>query len=886
MDWREVWRGLFPRRMIEPDVKEEISFHIEARIRELVLLGWDEDEARAQVMVRFGDREGVEAECRSYDTQRLEGQSWRMTMEAWVRDARFALRSMRRNVGFTAVVIVTLALGIGATTAVFSVVEGILLRPLPFADADRLVMVWQDDRATGTVRENASTSDYYDYVDRQRSFESLGLYALSTAVLSRDGTDPLQLNTALVSESLAGVLGLEMQLGRTFTAAEDVPDGGTVVILTDRVWRDGFGADPQILGTALTIDDAPYEVVGVLPAGIDYPAGETDIWVPIQQVPSIATRPSHWVRVVARLNSATTVAAAQADMTRIMADLEVEYTNDNQNRGAFVEKLSDVGRGDIRLTLWVLFAAVLAVLAIACVNVANLLLARGAARTRELAVLTAVGAGIAQITRRFFVEGVLITALAGFFGVVLAAGGVRLLTALAPSELLLLGQPSVNGPVLGFALMVTAVISVGFGLLPSLQARGLDLQEQLKDGRTTDGASAGFALRRLLVAGQLSLAVVLLLGATLLIGTVRNMRSIDPGFRAEHTLRADFVLPASRYPTDFTTYPDWPEIQGFLRSLVAETEALPGARSAAVVINHPLDPGFTNSFRIEGQAFDPSQGEMTTRLVTPGYFATVGLEATRGRVLDEGDRVGSPNVIVLNREAANRYFPQGDAIGSRIGFWGASYREIVGIVDNERIHGLTEDVPPAMYVSMYQAPPRGGTITLMARTDIAPLALVEGVRGAMRNVDAEVPVFNVSTMEATVADAMAQERFASTVLSLFAGVALFLAILGVHGVLAYLVAQRGHELGVRMALGASRGDVVRLVMSQGATMAVAGVALGLVVSVAGSGLVQGLLYGVSATSPLAYASVAVVLTAVALAATAMPAFRAASIDPVDSLRTD
>lgn len=885
MDWRGVWRALSPKRMIEPDVEEEISFHIEGRIRELVARGWGEKDARAHVLGRFGDVESVEEACRTYDAQRVEGETWRLTMEAWMRDVRFALRSMRRNVGFTTVVVLTLALGVGASTAVFSVVEGILLRPLPFPEPDELAVVWQNDRATGTVRENASTSDYYDYLERNHTFEDLAIYGLGTAVLARADADPLQLNVATVSQNLAEVLGVEMQLGRNFTLEEDVPGGASVAVLTDRVWRDAFGADPRVVGRTLTIDDRPSEVVGVLPAGLDYPAGQTDVWMPIQQSPATATRPQHWVRVIGRLQEGATVASAQADMARIMADLEVEFASDNQNRGAFVEKLSGVGRGDVRSTLWVLFASVLAVLAIACVNVANLLLARGASRSRELAVLKALGASNWHITRKFFVEGALITVLAAASGIGIAAAGVRLLSVLAPPSLLLLGEPAMNVQVLTFALGVCVLICIGFGLLPALQARGLDVQQQLKDGRTTDGSTTGLAMRRMLVALQLSLAVVLLLGATLLIGTVRNLQSIDPGFRAENSLRFDFVLPV-RYTESMATYPNWPAVHQFMAELTAEAEAVAGVESAAVVLSHPLDPGFTNSFRIEGQVYDPSQGEMTTRLVTPSYFETAGVELVAGRLLDESDRVEAAPAIVLNQAAADRYFPEGDAIGSRIAFWGPGYREVVGIVGNERIHGLTAEIPPAMYLSMYQAPPRGGKVTLMVRTQVPPLSVAEGVRAAMRTVAPDVPVFNVATMEATVANAIARERFASTVLSVFAGVALLLAMLGVHGVLAYLVAQRGHEVGVRMALGATRRDVVYMVVREGASMTVLGIVVGLVVAFAGSGLIQGLLYEVSATAPFAYVGVAVTLGIVALSATALPAHRAASINPVSSLRSE
>jgi predicted permease len=884
VDWRGVWRRLFPDRMIEPDVREEISFHIEGRVEELVRRGWEEERARAFVLERFGDVESVEEACRAYDAQRVDDEHRRMTMEGWWRDVRLALRGMRKSPGFSAVVVVTLALGVGATTAVFSVLEGVILRPLPFPEPDRLAVVWQNDRATGTVRENASTADYYDYLDRSQRFAGLAIYGLGTAVLLREGVPPLQLNAATVSRNLLDVLRIAPAIGRGFSAVEDQPDGPDAVMITDRVWRDVFGAGPEIVGTAITIDERPHEVVGVLPPGIDYPAGETDVWLPIKQSRAIATRPNHWVRVVGRLAEGATVATAQAEMSAIMADLEVEYASDNVNRGAFVEPLQEVGRGDLRTTLWVLFGAVLAVLAIACVNVANLLLARGAGRRRELAVLTAVGAGRHEITRRFFVEGLVFTLLAGLLGVGLAAAGIGVLTALAPVDVAILGRPEINGSVLAFAMAVSTAICLGFGLLPALQARSIDLQRELKDGRTTDGGSARLGFRRVLVAAQLSLAVVLLLGATLLIGTVRNLQSVDPGFQAHDALRVDFAQPSR--DIDFATYPDWPKVFAFLESLEAEVEAIPGVRSAAVLLNHPLDRGFTNSFSIEGQPYDPTQGEMTTRMVTPGYFETAGVEVLEGRALADSDRIETPNVIVLNRAAAARYFPRGGAIGSRIAFWGPTYREVVGIVENERIHGLTSDAPPAMYVSMYQAPPRGGKVTLMARADVAPLGLVEPIREAVGRVDPTVPIFNVATMEATLDEAMARERFASTLLAVFAGVAVFLAMLGVHGVLAFLVSQRSHEVGVRMALGATRRDVIRMIVGQGVAMTLLGIAVGLVAASAVSGVVQSLLFGVSATSPTAYLGVGLALALVAMAAMALPAHRAASIDPVGSLRSD
>jgi predicted permease len=498
-------------------------------------------------------------------------------------------------------------------------------------------------------------------------------------------------------------------------------------------------------------------------------------------------------------------------------------------------------------------------------------------------VLAALGAGRRQIVRRYLCEGIALTASAGALGVLLATLGVRALAALAPAELLALAEPRIDGAVLVFALVTSLSICIGMAVVPVLQLRGLDVQRELKDGRTTECGRVRLGLRRLLVAGQLGMAVVLLLGATLLIGTLENLRSVDPGFRAEGSLRFDFALPHTRYPS-FDTYPNWPEIHDLLLALESEVAGVPGVTAVATVLSHPLEPASTNSFRIEGRAYDPTQGEMATRLITPGYFDAAGLEVVTGRPLAEADRLGTPDVIVINREAARRYFPDEDPIGQRIRFWGPVYREIVGVVENERILGLRAEPPPAMYATMLQSPPRGGKITLLVRSSVAPLLVVDAVRGAFRRVDAGIPVFNVATMEDTLADAVARERFASTALALFGGVATLLAVLGVHGVLAYLVAQRGHEVGIRMALGATRQDVVRLVLAQGAAMSALGIVAGLAAAWASSGVLRGLLFGVSPTDLSSYTLVASGLALVALAAMAMPAWRAASIDPVSSLK--
>lgn len=878
----EGWRGVFGRQRPGGDIREEIAFHIEGRVRELVERGWSEEDALRHVLARFGDPAGVEAACHVYDIERAEREGRRMRVEAWVRDVRLALRGMRRSPAFTAAVVSTLALGMGAATSVFSVVEGIVFRPLPFGEPDRLVMVWENDRATGTTRENASPLDYYDFVDRNRTLASLSMFARTAVVFGGEGSEPVQLEAAQVTRGLVDLLGVGLAMGRDFSTLEDAPDGPPAAIVSHRFWTDALGADPAVLGRTVRLDGAVVPVVGVLPDGVTFPDPTTDVWVPIRLSRAEGTRPNHWVGVVARLAPAATVPQTQADMARIMAELEVEY-EENANRGAFVEPLGDVGRAELRPTLWILFAAVMAVLIMGCVNAVNLLLARGASRTREVAVHTAVGAEAGDLWRRFMAEGALLAALSGIGGVLVSVAGVELLTRTAPTRLLLLGEPRLNATVLGFTLVLTVLVGVGFGLVPALQARRTDVHAELKDGRSGGGRGPRLAVRRLLVAGQLSLAVVLLIGATLLAATLRELHAVDPGFQSANTLRMDFSLPSTRYPRDFSRWPEWTELHAFNRSLIEETEALPGVRRAAVVTNHPLDRGFTNSFQIEGVPYDPEQGEITTRLVTAGYFETVGLRLLEGRVFDPAEGPADAHVIVLNRKAVERYFPEGGALGSRIRFWG-QYREVVGIVEDERMHGLTEEVPPALYVNLLQSPPVAANVTLLARTEAAPLEMATAVRRVLSSIDPELAVAGVSTMEDTLADATARERFTSLVFAVFAFVALVLAVLGVHGVLAYLVAQRGYEVGVRMALGATRSGVMKGVVREGVGMAAPGVVVGVVGALALSRLLQGILFGVSATAPWAYAAAALLLLGVAAVASGIPALRAASIPPSSALR--
>ena len=884
-DWKDIWRRLFPRRMIERDIDEELSFHVDGRADDFVEKGLAPHEARAEVARRFGNIARLRHQCAELSRQRIARQELRTMMEATAQDLRFAARALRKNAGFSMVVVLTLGLGIGATTAIFSVVNGVLLQPLPYDEPGRLAIIWENDRATGTTREAASVPDYFDFVERTRTFADIGMFSFGPATMSRDDGEPRRVDVGSVTHNVEEILGIVTQVGRGITSAEDQPGGDLVAVLADDFWRSTFNGDEAVLGTTIRVDGNSHTVIGVLPAETDFPVRGFDMWVPMQQSPTSMPRSRHSVRLIGRLAPGVTIAEANADMTAIAADLEMEFPRDNVNRGAFVEAFDEVVRGSMKLTLWVLFGAVTAVLLIACANVANLLLARGADRTQEVAVCIALGAGSGRLIRRFLIESLMLTGVAMALGVALAFFGLNALLAIAPSAMLTTGTTEVDLTALGFALVVSAVIGTLFGLIPTLQARRLDVQSQLKEGRSQAQAASASRqlLRRLLVAGQVAMAVMLLVSATLLMQTLWNLQRVDPGFTAAHVLRADMLLPQERYPRDFAVFPNWIEIQSFNRELLSRVEGLSGVRAAALASNHPLQSGFTNSFSIAGRPPDPDQGEMTVRIVSPGYLDTVGLRLVRGRAIQATDTADTPFVLLLNEAAVARYFPDEDPLGQQIGIWGGTLREVVGVVENVKMHGLDTAPPAAMYVNILQAP-QVGSVTLLVRTDSDPRPLIPAVRESVWAIDGDLAVFRITTMEDTLANAVARERFASVLLAIFAGIAVFIASLGVYGVLSYLVAQRTHEVGVRMALGARRADVVGMVVRQGATMAAAGLALGVAGAVAVSRLLEGLLFGVTPTDPLPYIAVVASLGIAALAACALPALRAARIDPIVSLR--
>lgn len=881
MSWRHVivrrLRALVRRPALEREMEEELALHMDLAVEDRVRSGMPIERARASVLQEFGGTDGAREMYReARGTERLERLG---------RDIRYAVRSLRATPAFSVIVIGTLALGIGANSAIFSVVNGVLIRSLPYDEPDRLVMVWETDRNTGTLREAASIPDYFDFRERARMFAELA--AFRVAPVNRTGDDaPERVWSARVSGEFLRTMGVTPILGRDFLPAEARPGGPPAVLVSARYWRAQLGGDPAIIGRSLRLDDSLFTVVGVLPATFRFPEEGVELWAIDQLTPTSGHRSRHGTGVVGRLASHASLPSAQREMEGIAQALEAEYPQWNVARGVHLESLEDVLVGSVRPALLILLAAVGVVLLISCLNAANLLLARRAARAREMAVRTALGAGRSRLVQQLVVESAIIAGAAALLGVGLAVTGVRALVASAPESLPRAADIAVNGPVLALTLGISAVVALVFGLLPAAGGRAVAPADALASatGRTASGSREHRRLRDALVIAEVAMAVVLVAGAGLLVRSFWELRSVDPGFEVENTLAMRYQLPPSRYPQQFSNFPDgWHRTIAFQRDLLEGVRAIPGVRNAALAFNDPLTAGFGNSFVIEGREAEAAQGqpEVPTRPVSAGYFATAGIPLLSGRVFTESDDIGSPLVLIINEAMASRFFPGENPLGKRLRFWGMT-REIVGVVGNERFNGLSEEPAPAMYPPTAQAPMASGT--LLVRTRAEPREMYPAIQAALWNVDPDIAPFDVETMSEVLAGSLAQERFLAMLLTAFAGLALFLALIGVYGVIAYSMTQRGREFGIRLALGATGGRVVGAVVAEGLRLGMIGSAIGLLFALGATRFVRSQLHGVSATDPLTIAGAVAVLIGVAVLGSLIPAWRAGAMPPGEVLR--
>ena len=814
---------------------------------------------------------------------------------------RHALRRFRRSPGFASTAILTLALGIGAGTAIFSVVYGVLLRPAPFPAADRLVVVWETDRNSGTTREPGSWPDLEDYQAQSRSFRKLAGFVALQQTMTAPDRDPDRVAVVLGTHQLLPLLGVRPVVGHLYGAKEDVPGGARVALLGERFWKTRFGGDPDVVGHTFRLDGQPYRVIGVVPSGTDlgvsqinaraaYHApfegrGPVDVWVPLQASAKMLPRSTHPVFFLGRLAPGATLDGARQELSGIASRLEAQY-RENAGRGVHLERFDDVVFGPARPALRLLLAVVALVLLVACANVANLLLARGTGRAREVAVRSALGAGARRLAGQFLAESLVLTGAAAALGVALAVGGLRLLLALAPAGIPRLDQVAVDGRVLLVTTLIAGLVAVAFSLLPTLQARRVDLTSALRSesGRGSSASGTRRWLRSVLVTGEVALAVVVLVSASVLVESYRHLRHVDPGFDVHGTLKARYSLPASRYPQDYQKYPNWTEVTGFNRELLRRVEALPGVTSAAVSGSDPLDAGYTNSFVIVGREEEAAhQPEIRVRPVSPDYLATARIPVLTGRGIRASDDARAEAVALVNQAAVRRFFPDGNPIGQQIRFYGVS-RRIVGVVGDVKFEGLEQATPPAVYTPLAQTP--RAEAGLLVRTSVDPATLEAPIRRIVHQLDPDLALYGMEPMSQALAGTLAEPRFVAVLIGLFAALAVVLALVGVEGVLAYAVARRRPELGIRLALGAGARRVRAMVIGDGLRMAGWGLAIGLGAALAFSRLLQGLLFEVKPVSPPVYAAVAVVVLAATILASWLPARRATRVDPMTVLREE
>ena len=892
-EWKEEVRKRLSRLNLEPahesEIAEELAQHLEDVYQRSLRDGTTEAEAANAALQELATDELLQKEMRRSQTPFKEhavagGPTNSNVITDLLHDLRYAARLQRKNPGFTIVAVIALALGIGANTAIFSVVNTVLLRPLPYKDPERLVMVWEDASRHGYPRDTPAAGNYVDWRDQNQVFEGMAAIADTSFNLTGSG-EPERLEGRRVSVNLFPLLGVEPQIGRVFTAAEDQPGAQRVVLLSYGLWQRRFGGDPNIAGQSLTLNGESYVVVGVMPARFQFPSSDDQAWVPIaftQQ--EMANRGRHYLEVLARLKPGVSLDQAQSEMSTIAARLQQQYPQFNAELGAVVQPLQEHLVGDIKPALLILLGAVGLVLLIACANVANLLLARAAVRQKEIAVRVALGARRWRLIRQFLTESVLLSTVGGLVGLAIAYGGLVLLRAFIPENISQAREISMDLKVLGFTFLVSVATGVIFGLAPAIQAARFNQIETLKEGgRDAATGGGGKRLRGLLVTAEVAISLVLLIGAGLLINSFLRLRNVDPGFRADNLLTMRIVLPKPRYE-------QFERRSAFYTDLVQRVQSLAGVRSAAITTNLPLyRQGNSISISVEGQPAPPPGQEriVVTRIISPGYFDTMSIPLLRGRNVTEQDTETTPNVVVISETMARRYWPGEDAVGKRIAAGRVTSPEdwiqVVGVVKDVRQFELNAEPKPQMYLSYRQAgffEPRD----LVVKTDVDPSSLAATVRKAVWEIDKDQPVSNIQTMEEILADSIARQRFSMLLLAIFGGVALVLAGVGIYGVMSYSVAQRTHEIGIRMALGAQTGAVLKLAVGYGMKLVIAGIVIGLIAAFALTRVMATLLFGVTATDPTTFTLISVLLIAVAAVASYVPARRATRVNPIIALR--
>jgi putative ABC transport system permease protein len=848
------------------------EWEAELQYREELLSRWDRLDWRNKAELLWRSL-GAFWDALWLQPQRLE--------DDMIQDLRFGLRMLLKNPGFTLIAVFTLALGIGANTAIFSVVNAVLLRPLPFAEPERVMWLWDTQPQLPTAP--ASLPDFLDWKDQNRSFEYLAAFQSGSMFLDAgDGT--VDTPAGLVIPEMFPLFRVSPILGRTFTAEEILPGRTRVVVLSYALWQNRFGSDPNVIGRTTQLSGAPHTIIGVMPEGFSFP-NNAEFWRPLAIDPKQLDRGPHYLRVVGRLKSGVTQAQAQAEMSALSARLAQQYPEKIAGHGVKLEPLRDVIVGDIGTPLYILLGAVGFVLLIACANVANLLLARVGVRQKEIAVRAALGATRLRIVRQLLTESILLAVGGGAAGLLSAIWGVHWLVSFGPDTIPRMREIAVDPRMAAFTLLISVATGVLFGLAPALQASRPGLADALKESARASAGVHRNRLRSALVISEVALSLVLLIGAGLMIRSFAILSQVDPGFNAARVLTMGVTLLRSKYPED-------ERVAQFFSQLLEQAATTPGVASAAAVSGLPLAGDNTSDyFTVEGRPPIAREARPLTeyRIVTPRYFESMGIPLLAGRDFAATDTKQAPNVVIINQAFAERHFAGENPIGQRISLQGQERDplQIIGVVGNVRHFGLDAPPVPEAFVPFLQDPlskTYQRSLTIVARTESNPAAVAGSLRTALTALDKSLPVYALKPMTEYLRDSLMRRRFNLILLSVFGGVALVLAAVGIYGVISYGVTQRTHEIGIRLALGAQTRDVLTLVVRQGTMLALGGVALGLLAALALTRLMKTLLFGVSVTDPLTFAAIALLLISVAFLACWLPARRATKVDPMTALR--
>jgi len=877
--FRLPWRT---RRQIRADLETELAFHLDMRVDALVAAGLPYDAARAQAMREFGDIDDARRYIGAVDTDTEAAQRRSEYMRDLWQDVTYAARTLRAAPAFTAAAIITLALGIGANTAIFSVVDHVLLQAPPFPQANRLVRLKFTQQGHGDV---ATPMDIVDYPTQAKSFVGFSIIDSWTANVVLEHGDAERVQGVRVGANMFDLLRVKPLLGRFFRDGEDKNGAPNVVVLSEQLWRRDFGGDERLIGKTVRINSRPFTVIGVAPAAERYPF-TVEVWAPrvfTAQELSDDSRGARWMSVLARVKDDASIEAANNEVRLISQTMEHRFPEMYRERRAQILSVQAYTVGDLEKPLYIILGAVVLVLLIACANVANLLLVRASARETEMAIRSALGAGRGRLVRQLMTESVMLSLLGAAIGIGLAKIGMTVLLGHVPPGLVLVQKASIDGRTLAVTTLLAVGAGLVFGSLPAMQVAGRGVADALRSGgRGAQGRAITSRAKRVIVIGELALAVTLLSGAGLLLRSFNRLMAVDPGFRTENVLSMKMTLPVAKYDSTGDRI--------FVRQLLERAAAVPGVGSAAMTNFVPLDGGgFGFTFTIRGRSYArPSdQPDAEVRQVTPAFFTTLGVPVVQGRAIQDGDAPGAPSVYLVNKAFVKRFFPNDNPIGQFIKLgWGQGddepYCEIVGVVGDVHGEGLESAPLPTVYASLAQHP--FSSLALVVRTSASAASLATPLRAIVHDLDREVPVFSVQTMAERVASAVGRPRFFTTLVALFALVALALAAVGLYGVIAYAVSQRTHELGIRVALGATTQRISAMVIREGLALTAAGAMLGVIAALAAGSVVASLLFGVTARDPVTLAGVVVVLAAVAMLASWLPARRAARVDPLVAMR--